>query len=67
MTITRKAGSKYIDRVEIISPAGSKVVVKRIRLTPEGREALTTLSEGITPTGIRKRIDRRLRKEPEPA
>lgn len=67
MTPSRKAGSKYIDRVEVISPAGSKVVVKRIRLTPEGRDALTTLSQGIAPTGVRAKIERRLRKEPEPA
>lgn len=67
MTSPRKAGSKYIDHTEIVSPVGSKVVVKRIRLTREGREALTTLSEGIAPTTLRMKVGRRLRKEPEPA
>lgn len=40
-------GSKYIESTSLVSPTGSKLVVRRIRLTRTGRDALTTQSEGI--------------------
>lgn len=58
---------KYIEKTEVVSPAGSKVLVKRIRLTRAGRDALTTLSEGVsTSSSFVERVFRRTgKKEPE--
>lgn len=66
---SRRAGTKHIARTDIVSPSGSKVVVKRIRLTPAGRDALTTKSEGIkdNTTGITQLLNRRSKKALEPA
>lgn len=66
---TKRASGKFIASSDVVSPEGSKVVVKRIRLTPAGRDALTTQSEGIknSSSGGFTLLHRRRKKEPEPA
>ncbi|ALM85003.1 hypothetical protein [Bordetella sp. N] len=52
-TQTKKAAypNRYIEREEIVSRPGAKIIVTRLRLTQAGRDALTTGSTGIT-TGV---------------
>jgi hypothetical protein len=52
-TQTQKAAypNRYIERAEIVSKPGAKIIVTRLRLTQAGRDALTTGSAGIT-TGV---------------
>ncbi len=38
---------KLVEKAEVVSPAGSSVVIKRLRLTDAGRRILSTTSEGI--------------------
>ena len=46
MSVANKP-SKFISKIETVSKPGAKIVVRRIHLTKQGRESLTTESKGI--------------------